>query len=205
MRKSEYGGSIYGGSCTFYLLTLVEHDITCDVHVVAHKSITTGVLDGALNGRLVLNHVHCKPCSFGERSVLVIDGFHLDTVKGNECGMARPLVAHILHAGLLNTRIPRDKNRVPRYSRWRFFPRLRRPHPCFYQERPRLPARTSSGSVCTNQQHDRVRLRGRSAVGPETEQKFIPGKILDRLASVSLSFASFSDSCRSTLAWRSCW
>ena len=205
MPKSEHDGIVYSGSSTFYLLTLVEHNVASNIHVIANKGVAAGVLDGTFNSRLVLNHVHCKSCPFGERSVLIIDGFHLDAIKWNEGCVARPLVAHILYTSLFNTHIKGDGNHVLQYSRWRSFPHPQQPHPCFYRGRPRLPTHTSSESVCINQQRDPAHLRGSSVTGPEPEQRLIPVNILDRLASVSLSFASFSDSCRSTLACSSRW
>jgi hypothetical protein len=110
MLKSEYGRIVHGSSHTFDLLALVKHDIASNIHVITNKSISAGMLNGTFNRRLVLNHVHCESRPFGKRSVLVVGGFYLNTVKGDERCVARPLVAHILNASLLSTRILRDRS-----------------------------------------------------------------------------------------------
>lgn len=181
-------------SRTLYLLALVKHDITGNFHGIANKSIATGVLNGTFNSRLVLDYIHCEPRPFGERPVLVIDGFHLDAIKRDERCVTRAVVAHILEAIPLSACIPKGKYHLPQYNRWRSFPLRQQPHPCFYPERLQPPIRTSSGLVCISQQHVRGHLRPRSVTESQTGKRCIPGKILDRLVSVSLSLASFSDS-----------
>lgn len=81
---------------TLDLLPLVVADMPSDLHRVANQGVPTRMLHGALDARVVLNHVDRESGTFGERTELVVDGFGLDRLEGNKGCLAGALDAHVL-------------------------------------------------------------------------------------------------------------
>ena len=81
---------------TFDLLGLVETNVSSNFQSIANKGITTSVMNGPLNGSLILDDIDRETSTFGERPELIVDRLDLNGVQWNESGLSCALVSHVL-------------------------------------------------------------------------------------------------------------
>lgn len=81
---------------TFDLLTPLPTHILCHLDRIADQRVPARMMHRPFHRRVKLDHVHCETGTFREGTVLVVDGFDLDRVEGDEGRLAGTLVTHVL-------------------------------------------------------------------------------------------------------------